>query len=212
MKSIFRVVTLAIIVAASSVGVAQAPNQTAPDPSSASSPHQRQATGRATQMQGSTGAMSMQGQESAASFVRKAAQDGMTEVELGKVAARKSTSADVKQFAERMVRDHGKANNELAGIAKAKNLEVPTQLDSEHQSMVKALSAKSGSAFDADYAAHMAADHDKAIALFQSASRSSDPELAGFAKKTLPTLQEHKQMADSLSSSTRKEASAARTP
>ena len=78
--------------------------------------------------------------------------------------------------------------------------------------MVKALSAKSGSAFDADYAAHMAADHDKAIALFQSASRSSDPELAGFAKKTLPTLQKHKQMADSLSSNTRKESSAARTP
>jgi putative membrane protein len=212
MKSICHVVTLAIIVGASSVGVAQAPSQTAPDSGSASSPHQRQATGRGTQMQGSNGAMSMQGQESAASFVSKAAQDGMTEVELGKVAASKSTSPEVKQFAERMVQDHGKANNELAGIAKAKNLEMPTQLDSEHQSMVKALSAKSGSAFDADYAAHMAADHDKAIALFQSASRSSDPELAGFAKKTLPTLQKHKQMADSLSSNTRKESSAARTP
>jgi putative membrane protein len=235
MKTLPHVVTLAIIIGGSSVGAAQTPGQTPSDPSAAASPHQRQATGRGTtEMQSSTGAnpsdassphqreavqgpsqgagaMSMQGRESPASFVKKAAQDGMTEVELGKVAAAKSSNADVKQFAQRMVQDHGKANNELAGIAKAKNLEIPTQLDSEHQGMVKALSAKAGSAFDADYATHMAADHDKAIALFQAASRSSDSELAGFAKKTLPTLQEHKQMADSLSSSTRQGSSASRT-
>jgi putative membrane protein len=235
MKTIHHVVTLAIIIGTSSGGIAQSPNQTPSDPSAASSPHQRQATGSSTtEMQGSNGAdpsdassphqreavqgpsqghgaMSMQGQESPASFVKKAAQDGMTEVELGRVAASKSSNAAVKQFAQRMVQDHGKANHELAGIAKAKHLEVPTQLDSEHQSMVKALSAKSGSAFDADYAAHMAADHDKAIALFQSESTSSDPELAGFAKETLPTLQEHKRIADSLRSNTRQGSSAART-
>jgi predicted outer membrane protein len=37
--------------------------------------------------------------------------------------------------------------------------------------------------------------------LFQSEAKSSDPELAAFAKKTLPTLQEHQRMADSLNAS-----------
>ena len=62
----------------------------------------------------------------------------------------------------------------------------------------------------AAYAEHMAMDHSKAVALFQAEAASSDPELAGFAKKTLPTLQEHKQLADSLNSSMG--AATARTP
>ena len=163
-----------------------------PDPSTASSPHQKQAT-----------RMASQGKVDPASFVSMAAQDGMTEVELGKLAATKSSNADVKKFAARMVTDHGKANEELASIAKKKSLTVPTKLDAKHEAMVKMMSSKSGAAFDAAYAKDMASDHDKAIALFQSASKMGDPDLAGFASKTLPTLQEHKQMADSLHSSTR---------
>jgi len=150
-------------------------------------------------------------QNAPASFVTKAAQDGMTEVALGKLALSKSNNNDVKQFAQKMVQDHGKANTELAEIAKTKALEVPTQLDAEHQGMVKKLSAKSGSAFDSTYAADMASDHSKAIALFKAAANSGDRDLAGFAKKTLPTLQEHKRMADSLRLSTGQADTAART-
>jgi putative membrane protein len=131
-------------------------------------------------------------------FVAKAAQDGMTEVELGKVALDKSKDAKVREFAQRMVTDHTKANRELAGIAKQKGIEPPKKLDSEHQSMVKMLQAKDGEAFDAEYSRHMNMDHDKAIDLFEAASQSSDADLAGFATKTLPTLKEHKQMATKL--------------
>jgi putative membrane protein len=136
-------------------------------------------------------------------FVSKAAQDGMTEVELGKLAASKAQSAEVKQFGQRMVKDHGKANSELEAIAKAKSLQVPKKLDAEHQSMVDELTGKSGAEFDSAYSHHMAAAHGKAVALFESASQLDDSELAAFAKKTLPTLKEHKQMADKLQSSTR---------
>ncbi len=44
----------------------------------------------------------------------------------------------------------------------------------------------------------MVMDHNKAIALFESATKTLDPELAGFAKKTLPTLQKHRQLAEKL--------------
>jgi putative membrane protein len=131
-------------------------------------------------------------------FVQKAAQDGMTEVELGKVALAKSQNAEVREFAQRMVADHGKANTELAALARQKGIEAPKQLDDEHQAMVRRFEGKSGAAFDNEYSRHMNMDHTKAISLFEAASKSADADFAGFAKKTLPTLKEHKKMASQL--------------
>jgi len=131
-------------------------------------------------------------------FVTKAAQDGMTEVQLGKIALKKSENAQVREFAERMVKDHGKANQELAALAKSKGIAAPKDLDAEHIAMVKELDSKNPAAFDAEYSRHMNMDHTKAISLFEATSKSSDADFAGFAKKTLPTLKEHKQMASKL--------------
>jgi putative membrane protein len=131
-------------------------------------------------------------------FVTKAAQAGMTEVELGKIALGKSKNAEVREFAQRMVTDHGKANKELAAIAKTKGIEAPKKLDTEHADMVRKLQAQDGAAFDVEYSRHMNMDHDKALALFEAESKASDADLSGFAEKTLPTLKEHKQMAGKL--------------
>ena len=136
-----------------------------------------------------------------ATFVKTAALDGMTEVELGKLAATKSSTSDVKRFAQKMVQDHEQANQQLTAIARSKGVPVPTRLDAKHEAMVKELSAKSGAAFDSAYASHMAKAHTSAVALFEAASQSSDPELAAFARKTLPTLQEHEQLANNLNAS-----------
>lgn len=210
-------------------GAAQAQNTAPPggpgDPTTASSPHQREATGaetpeaastqdpeadaasskhqhQASAMQPSTAQLKMASQDGAvpATFVKKAALDGMTEVQLGKIAASKAQDDEVKQFAQRMVTDHGKANEELESIAKQKGMKVPTRLDTEHQSMVQSLNAKSGAAFDRAYSEHMDAAHARAVALFQGAVTGSDPDLAAFAKKTLPTLEQHKKMATHLAS------------
>jgi putative membrane protein len=221
----FHIGALAALLATTAAPGALAQTPTAsPDPSAASSPHQRDVTGSKTTESATTngsdagdassphqreavqGSMrsnsgAQMGRQDDPTFVKAAAQDGMTEVELGKLAMDKSSNAAVKRFAQKMVQDHGAANAELSGIAKRKSLQVPAGLDEEHQGMVKKLSAKSGAAFDADYAKHMAMDHTKAVALFQSEAKSNDSELADFAKKTLPTLQEHKRMADGLSAS-----------
>jgi putative membrane protein len=131
-------------------------------------------------------------------FVQKAAQDGMTEVELGKVALDKSKNPQVREFAQRMVTDHGKANMELAALAKNKGIEAPKKIDAEHQAMINTLESKDGAAFDSEYSHHMNMDHTKAISLFEATTKSSDKDFAGFAKKTLPTLKEHKQLASKL--------------
>jgi putative membrane protein len=133
-----------------------------------------------------------------AAFVTMAAQAGLAEVEAGKLALAKSRDPRIRSFAERMVSDHGKANAELLGLAQARGIDAPRRLDSDHRAMLDALRAKSGSDFDAAYSQHMNMDHTKAIALFEGASRSADAEVAGFAQKTLPTLQEHQQLAAEL--------------
>src|SRR6476646_6778040 len=69
------------------------------------------------------------GQQSADhQFVMDAARGGMAEVELGKLASEKAESAQVRQFGERMVTDHGKANDELKSLAQQKNITLPTAL------------------------------------------------------------------------------------
>jgi putative membrane protein len=133
-----------------------------------------------------------------ATFVKKAAVAGLTEVEAAKLALAKSQDPSIRSFAQRMVTDHTKANVELSGIASAKGLDAPKKPDAEHQAMLDALASKSGKEFDREYSQHMNMDHSKAIALFEGASKSSDPELAGFAKKTLPTIKEHKKLAEKL--------------
>lgn len=223
MKAIPTVTAAALL--AATVAVAQTQTQTPTDPSAASSPHQRQATDKgaseAPAMNGANpGAASSPHQRQAMknaskedtdaamtagatpeTFVNMAAQDGMAEVGLAKLALKKSSNDDVKQFAQKMEQDHEQANDQLSSIAKSKGITIPKKLDAKHEAMMKSLSAKSGKAFDQAYAEHMAKDHSKAVALFQGASQSSDADLAAFAKKTLPTLEEHKQLADNLNAS-----------
>ncbi len=176
-----------------SVGTAEAPAGDGSNPADASSPHQRQALG-------DSGHTNKSGAVSPASFVRRAAQDGMTEVKLAEVAQQKSQSDAVKSFAMHMQQDHSKANSELESLASSKSLTVPTSLDARHQKMVDALSSKSGAAFDTAYANAMVKDHKQAIALFKQAQKSKDADIASFAAKTLPTLQQHQQLANQLDS------------
>jgi putative membrane protein len=134
------------------------------------------------------------------SFATQAATIGKAEIELGQLAARNSSDASVKKFATRMVQDHTAADAKLKGIAAKDNLTLPSQLDAEHQATKAKLSGLKGAEFDAAYSEAMAKGHDKAVALFESASQSTSfpPDLKQFATTTLPTLKEHQKMAHSL--------------
>jgi putative membrane protein len=125
-------------------------------------------------------------------FAKEAALGGLTEVELGKLAAQKASSDAVKQFGQKMVDDHSKANDELKQIASRDNLNLPTELDKKHQSMVDKMSALSGPAFDKAYVKNMVKDHEQDVKEFQEeAENGTDPNVKQFASKTLPVLQEH---------------------
>ncbi len=127
-----------------------------------------------------------------AAFVKMAASSGMEEVEVSKIATAKAKSADVKKFAEMMIKDHTKANEELKTAAKAAGIEVPAKLMDKHQKHLDMFKDYKGTDFDADYAKHQVADHEEAVALFTRASKElKNKELKEFAAKTLPHLQHH---------------------
>jgi putative membrane protein len=129
-------------------------------------------------------------------FMSEAATGGMAEVELGRLAAQKAASADVKAFGQRMVRDHSKANGELKAVAAKKGVTLPTALTDEQKANKAKLEKLSGAAFDREYMAMMVEDHDKDVAAFQDKSTSAnDADLRAFVSKTLPTLQEHQKLA-----------------
>lgn len=141
-------------------------------------------------------------------FVQQAAQTGLTEIEAAKIALARSQDPGIRSFAQRMVKDHGKANVELASLAAVKGIDAPTQLDAEHQAMLDDITSATGADFDRSYSEHMHMGHTKAVALFEAAANSPDPAVAGFAKKTLPVLREHKQLAEKLPGATVKGPSA----
>ena len=125
-------------------------------------------------------------------FAVKAANGGMAEVELGKLAQEKGTSQAVKDFGGMMVKDHSKANEEMIAIAKSKNITLPSTLGKEEQEVKDKLAAKSGTEFDKAYVDDMLEDHKKDIKEFEDATKNlTDAELKAFAVKTLPTLKMH---------------------
>ena len=131
-------------------------------------------------------------------FVKEAAMGGLAEVELGRLATQKAESNDVKQFAQRMVDDHSKANDQLKPIAQQKNVEVPSQLSGKEKALYDRLSKLSGAQFDRAYMRAMVADHRKDVAAFKRESTAgTDAEVKQFASQTLPTLQDHLKMAQS---------------
>ena len=135
------------------------------------------------------------------SFVTKAAQGGMAEVQLGKLAQSHAASDKVKTFGQRMVDDHTKANDELSKIAGQKGVTLPTSLNAKDQATMDRLSKLNGAAFDRAYMQDMVKDHREDIAEFKKEANSGqDPDFKAFASKTLPTLQEHLSMAEQTNS------------
>ncbi|MDQ0668348.1 DUF4142 domain-containing protein [Pseudomonas sp. W2I6] len=134
------------------------------------------------------------------SFVDDASAKGVAEVEAGKLAEEKGSAADVKSFADMMVKDHTAANAKLKSIADAKNLKVSDSAELVDKAKTMILELRSAKSFDQAYANNQVKAHEATIALFEKeASEGRDAEIKAFAKETLPTLKAHLEHAKTLS-------------
>lgn len=127
-----------------------------------------------------------------ASFYEKAAEGGLAEVELGKLAQDKSPTASVKEFGAMMVKDHSAANEKLTAVAAKNNVKLPTSPAMGQMATKAKLEVLTGTTFDKSYIKGMVEDHQDTIKLFETeAASGQDADARAFAAKTLPTLQRH---------------------
>src|SRR5581483_7383681 len=128
-------------------------------------------------------------------FIAKATSGGMFEVKSSQLALQMGTSANVKRFAQQMVTDHTKANQELSALLARKGLQAPAAMDEKHLEMVNKLAKLQSNEFDKAYWDMQLKAHEKTVELFENAAKNlQDRDLKSWAAKTLPTLREHLQM------------------
>jgi putative membrane protein len=117
-------------------------------------------------------------------FAVEAADGGMMEVELGKLAQTNASSKQIKDFGQQMVNDHGKAGEELKMLAASKNITLPSALSNKNQDSYNDLAKKKGVDFDKAYASFMVDDHKEDIDKFKhEAEKGNDADRKNGKKK-----------------------------
>jgi putative membrane protein len=123
-------------------------------------------------------------------FVKQEAAAGRALVKLAGLGAQKAVRADVKAFAEMIVTDHTKSNEELSAVIEPKHAET-------FQKLEKTESAN----FDKEFLDVAVNGHKKCVSNFEDAAKDSkDSDVKMWAEKTLPTLKAHLAQAQELSS------------
>jgi len=125
-------------------------------------------------------------------FVKKAAIGNAYEVKLGEIAAKEATHTEVREFGQKMVKDHTRALDALKKAARAAKIDVPDELDKHHQQQVDRFARFDGKDFDSAYVRSMIYDHEEDAALFEKATKElKNSDLRKYAESTLPVVREH---------------------
>ncbi len=145
---------------------------------------------------------------SSKTFIKKASSLNIGEINAAKQALDKTSSSEVRDFAKRMIDDHTSANQELAKLADQKKLQdkMSEHADAKSQANSLKLKVMSGKSFDKAYIKSQVDAHQETIKIFrQEAEQGQDSDLKAFAKKMLPTLEEHLKMANDLNNKLQQE-------
>lgn len=133
-------------------------------------------------------------------FANYAMTDGLFEVALANQAVSKSTNPYVKDFANRMLQDHTKQDQQLAQLSQKDGFQVPGAMGSDKEKRLQKFSGMSGSAFDRAYMSYEVKEHKEDITEFSNEAKTgSNPDMKSFASDAIPHLQMHLTMAKNVS-------------
>ncbi len=146
-------------------------------------------------------AVAQNGDMEAGDFVEQATAKGIAEIEAGRLALETSENQRVQSFAQHMIDDHTRMNEELRSIAREKNLEVADDATLMDQGKVMIMQMRDGDGFDRHYMGNQVNAHEQTIELYENASQNlTDQELRELAQESLPKLREHLAKAQELHS------------
>ena len=158
----------------------------------------------AMQQQGTANTSGMAGMGPTADkmFVKKAIQGSMAEVQMGQLALQKSNDDQVKQFAQKMVDDHGKIIDQMKPVAQQMGVTVPDSPPKDAMKTMDRMKSLSGDAFDQAYIKDMVKDHKKDDAAFkQEASMTQNAQLKQLVMQTDQIIQGHLKMIEQIAQS-----------
>ena len=143
---------------------------------------------------GAKGAMSEQKKQSTQKFVAAAAAGNQLEIDLGKLMS-ESGDPEVKQIAERMVKDHTSANEKLQKAAEKDGLEFKSELDPAGKGTQEVIQQKQGADRDRAYIFSQTGGHQVVTLQYQHAIHAGcTPAVEQYAKQTLPIVKSHEKM------------------
>jgi putative membrane protein len=131
--------------------------------------------------------------------IKTTAQAGMDELKLANLGAQKAERADVKEFANMLVTDHTRMNDELKGLAQSKSVELSASIDAEAADDFKDLEKESGKSFDKAFLDHMISAHKDLISDLEDCEKDAkDGELKAWINQSRPPLKAHLEKAKEL--------------
>ena len=136
--------------------------------------------------------------KNAEKFLQHVIEGNLAEIQLGKLAQEKSMDDGIRAFGDMLATDHSAGNEKAMQVASSLGVNAPAEPNKTQKATYDKLSKLSGSAFDRQFAKMMVDDHKRNIREFEKESKSSNAQVAQFAKDTLPTLREHLETAQSL--------------
>jgi len=116
---------------------------------------------------------------------------GRIETSLASIAYERGTQDLVRQLAGHVRFDYAIANRDLMALLAAHHVGLPPEDTDAVIGGVDGLGKMSGTAFDRAYVAHLVKVHEGVVAQFTKAASGTAPDIASFAERTLPLLQDH---------------------
>ncbi|MDH7461094.1 DUF4142 domain-containing protein [Chitinophagaceae bacterium 26-R-25] len=126
-------------------------------------------------------------------FYRTAIEGNVAEIKMAKLALSKSSNADIRKVASRLIKDHSNFLKQLKLMADSA-AKSDTAISTDAATTIKDLSSSSGNVFDNKWLEVMIANHDKTIGLFESALPTADDKMKNFLDAALPLVKDHKKM------------------
>lgn len=145
-------------------------------------------------------AVQAQSTEANWAFMKKVIQDDLAEIQIGKLAEEKGTNKSVRKFGKKLVTDHGANLKKAKSVAHSIGVKPPNAPNATQEATYDSLSKLLGPQFDRQFAERTVQAHRNDIKEFQRQAEKSGPT-AAFARQTLPTLEQHLQIAESVSRS-----------
>ena len=122
----------------------------------------------------------------------QAANHGLAEVALAKLAVAKARDPEVKRLGEHLMAEYTRSNEELGRVAKEARFSLPDSVTGDRRKDLEQLHGGMVKNFDATYLVRMLKDHEAAIELYTTASKQLKNErIRTFAENSLPNLKAH---------------------